>query len=78
MYACVCVFVFTLDINFRWVSNQLVEGSDGTPHRFQHPVVLTLLMFLGEFLWFAVYKVIHLLLSRRGVSNRETINNINI
>lgn len=65
----VCVFMFTLDINFRWVSNQLVEGSDGIPHRFQHPVVLTLLMFLGEFLWFAVYKVIHLLLSRRGVSN---------
>lgn len=69
--------VFTLHINFRWISNQLVEGSDGKPHRFQHPVVLTLLMFLGEFLCFAVYKVINVLLSRRGVSNRRQLIRLN-
>lgn len=74
----VLVCVFTLHINFRWISNQLVEGSDGKPHRFQHPVVLTLLMFLGEFLCFAVYKVIHVLLSRRGVSNKRLLIRLNL
>lgn len=76
MFVLVCVF--TLHINFRWISNQLVEGSDGKPHRFQHPVVLTLLMFLGEFLCFAVYKVIHVLLSRRGVSNKRLLIRLNL
>lgn len=76
MFVCVCVF--TLHINFRWISNQLVEGNDGKLHRFQHPVVLTLLMFLGEFLCFAVYKVIHVLLSRRGVSNKRPLIRLNL
>ncbi|KAH8417390.1 hypothetical protein KR222_010155 [Zaprionus bogoriensis] len=55
----------------KWVSNQLVEGSDGKPHHFQHPVVLTLLMFLGELVCFAVYKLMHTLMSLRGPFSAE-------
>jgi len=47
---------------------QEVEGSDGKLHHFQHPVVLTMLMFLGEFLCFGVYKLFHTVMTRRGVS----------
>lgn len=53
----------------RWTNIQSFEGSDGKPHHFQHPVVLTLLMFLGEYLCFVVYKIVHLLLARRSVSS---------
>lgn len=53
----------------RWTSIQLLEGSDKQPYHFQHPVVLTLLMFLGEYLCFAVYKIVHMLIARRPVSS---------
>jgi len=53
----------------RWANQQQVIGSDGKLHGFQHPVVFTLLMFLGEFLCFAVFKVIRLISNRRGVSS---------
>lgn len=51
----------------KWANQQQVIGSDGKLHGFQHPVVFTLLMFLGEFLCFAVFKVIRLISNRRGV-----------
>ncbi|KAM8704132.1 hypothetical protein ACLKA7_008698 [Drosophila subpalustris] len=68
------LFVLSGTLNvllIKWVSNQSVDGSDGKPHRFQHPVVLTMLMFLGEFLCFGVYKVVHTLMSRRGMSAEQ-------
>ncbi|EDX15794.1 GD15109 [Drosophila simulans] len=53
----------------KWANQQQVIGSDGKLHGFQHPVVFTLLMFLGEFLCFVAFKVIRLISSRRGVSS---------
>ncbi|XP_017111213.1 solute carrier family 35 member F6 [Drosophila elegans] len=50
----------------KWANQQQVIGSDEKLHRFQHPVVFTLLMFLGEFLCFLVFKLIRLISSRRG------------
>ncbi|XP_016983316.2 solute carrier family 35 member F6-like [Drosophila rhopaloa] len=47
-----------------WANHQQVIGSDGKRHGFQHPVVFTLLMFLGEFLCFVIFKVIRLIASR--------------
>ncbi|KAH8242690.1 hypothetical protein KR032_001185 [Drosophila birchii] len=52
----------------KWANQQQVIGSDGQLHGFQHPVVFTLLMFLGEFLCFLAYKLIRLISSRRGPS----------
>ncbi|EDV94960.1 solute carrier family 35 member F6 [Drosophila grimshawi] len=68
------LFVLSGTLNvlvIKWMNMQLVQGSDGKLHRFQHPVFLTLLMFLGEFLCFAVYKLIHALMSRRGHFDSE-------
>ncbi|XP_016961055.1 solute carrier family 35 member F6 [Drosophila biarmipes] len=50
----------------KWANQQQVIGSDGKLHGFQHPVVFTLLMFLGEFLCFVVFKLIRLISNRRG------------
>ncbi|XP_016996860.2 solute carrier family 35 member F6 isoform X2 [Drosophila takahashii] len=58
----------------KWASQEQVTGSDGKLHGFQHPVVFTLLMFLGEFLCFLVFKLIRLISNRRGViSDLDTI-----
>ncbi|KAH8354358.1 hypothetical protein KR084_009009 [Drosophila pseudotakahashii] len=51
----------------KWANQEQVIGSDGKLHGFQHPVVFTLLMFLGEFLCFVVFKLIRLISNRRGV-----------
>ncbi|XP_017076870.2 solute carrier family 35 member F6 [Drosophila eugracilis] len=51
----------------KWANQNQVIGSDGKLHGFQHPVVFTLLMFLGEFLCFIVFKLIRLISNRRGV-----------
>ncbi|KAH8280082.1 hypothetical protein KR018_004664 [Drosophila ironensis] len=50
----------------KWANQQQVTGSDGFLHGFQHPVVFTLLMFLGEFLCFLVFKLARLVSCRRG------------
>ncbi|EDV30249.1 uncharacterized protein Dana_GF23188 [Drosophila ananassae] len=50
----------------KWANQQQVTGSDGQLHGFQHPVVFTLLMFLGEFLCFVVFKIIRVFSCRRG------------
>ncbi|KAH8313719.1 hypothetical protein KR067_010818 [Drosophila pandora] len=58
----------------KWANQQQVTGSDGQLHGFQHPVVFTLLMFLGEFLCFVVFKIIRLFSCRRGgVSELDNI-----
>ncbi|XP_030572203.1 solute carrier family 35 member F6 [Drosophila novamexicana] len=70
------LFVLSGTINvllIKWTSIQLVEGSDEKLHRFQHPVFLTLLMFLGELLCFGVYKVVYALMSRRGLSTDQNL-----
>ncbi|EDW66647.1 solute carrier family 35 member F6-like [Drosophila virilis] len=70
------LFVLSGTINvllIKWTSIQLVEGSDEKLHRFQHPVFLTLLMFVGEFLCFGVYKVVYALMSRRGLSTDQNL-----
>ncbi|XP_030374034.1 solute carrier family 35 member F6 [Scaptodrosophila lebanonensis] len=51
----------------KWSNQQLVECSDGIWRRFQHPVVLTLLIFLGQLLCFFVYKLTYHFVSRRGL-----------
>ncbi|XP_017129976.1 solute carrier family 35 member F6-like [Drosophila elegans] len=45
----------------KWANEHQFIGSDGKHHRFQHPVVFTLLMFLGEFLCFGIIKVIRMI-----------------
>uniref|UniRef100_A0A6P4ETL0 Solute carrier family 35 member F6 n=1 Tax=Drosophila rhopaloa TaxID=1041015 RepID=A0A6P4ETL0_DRORH len=50
----------------KWANQQQVIGSDEKLHHFHHPVVFTLLMFLGEFLCFLVFKLIRLISSWRG------------
>lgn len=68
------LFVLSGTVNvllIKWVSMQEVEGSDGKLHHFQHPVVLTMLMFLGEFLCFGVYKLFHTVMTRRGLSGEQ-------
>ncbi|XP_017041160.1 solute carrier family 35 member F6 [Drosophila ficusphila] len=71
------VFVLSGTFNVlvvKWANQQQVIGSDGKPHGFQHPVVFTLLMFLGEFLCFLVFKVIRLISNRRGtISDLDSI-----
>ncbi|EDW14062.1 solute carrier family 35 member F6 [Drosophila mojavensis] len=64
----------TVNVLFaKWTNIQSFEGSDGKPHHFQHPVVLTLLMFLGEYLCFVVYKIVHLLLARRSLGSESDL-----
>jgi len=63
MHPILCVYC-------RWANQQQLIGSDGKLHGFQHPVVFTLLMFLGEFLCFAVFKLIRL----SGCSSQTKIN----
>ncbi|KAH8359308.1 hypothetical protein KR093_005723 [Drosophila rubida] len=68
------LFVLSGTVNvilIKWMNNQLVEGSDGKLHRFQHPVALTLLMFLAEFLCFGIYKLINAVIRRRGLNTEQ-------
>ncbi|XP_062126558.1 solute carrier family 35 member F6 [Drosophila sulfurigaster albostrigata] len=58
-------------ILIKWMSIQMVEGSDRKKHSFQHPVAMTLLMFLAEFLFFGVYKLISAVVSRRGLNAEQ-------
>ncbi|SPP84494.1 solute carrier family 35 member F6 [Drosophila guanche] len=63
------VFVLSGTFNVlvvKWANQQQVIGSDGELHGFQHPVVFTMLMFLGEFLCFIAFKVGRLVVNRRG------------
>lgn len=53
----------------KWAYNLKLEGSDGEKYGFHHPVLFTLLMFLGEFLCFIIYNVAHIILHRRGRSD---------
>ncbi|KAH8307673.1 hypothetical protein KR044_008691 [Drosophila immigrans] len=68
------LFVLSGTVNvilIKWMSNQLVEGSDGKLHHFQHPVALTLLMFLAEFLCFGVYKLINIVITRHRLNAEQ-------
>uniref|UniRef100_A0A0K8UDJ8 Transmembrane protein C2orf18 n=1 Tax=Bactrocera latifrons TaxID=174628 RepID=A0A0K8UDJ8_BACLA len=50
----------------KWSDTLEGECSDGKWRRFQHPVVQTALMFLGQFLCFVFYKAAYFFLQRRG------------
>ncbi|XP_036336848.1 solute carrier family 35 member F6-like [Rhagoletis pomonella] len=50
----------------KWSDTLEGECSDGKLRRFQHPLVQTALMFLGEFLCFVIYKIAYFFLQRRG------------
>lgn len=50
----------------KWTNTLKGECNDGNWRSFQHPVVLTFLMFAGEFLCFLIFKAIFCFLQRRN------------
>ncbi|TMW52383.1 hypothetical protein DOY81_002550 [Sarcophaga bullata] len=56
----------------KWSNTLLGECSDGKWRHFQHPVILTFLMFAGEFLCYLFFKLIFLILRRRNDGSEDT------
>ncbi|XP_053966719.1 solute carrier family 35 member F6 [Anastrepha ludens] len=64
------IYVCTGALNvllLKWSDTLEGECSDGKWRRFQHPLVQTALMFLGEILCFFVYRIVYFFLQRRGL-----------
>ncbi|KAM7361005.1 transport and golgi organization 9 [Cochliomyia hominivorax] len=59
-------------ILIKWTNTLTGECSDGLWRYFQHPVVLTFLMFTGEFLCYLLYKIIFFFLRRRNDGSENT------
>ncbi|CAD6991457.1 unnamed protein product [Ceratitis capitata] len=77
MTHCVPFTVKTGAMKRRWSDTLEGECSDGKWRRFQHPLVQTAFMFLGEFLCFItvfIYKGIFSFLRRRGQMSAEDEN----
>ncbi|XP_065354996.1 solute carrier family 35 member F6 [Calliphora vicina] len=71
----VLIFIIAGSCNtllIKWANTLTGECSDGIWRYFQHPVVLTFLMFAGEFLCYLFYKTIFFILRRRNDGSEDT------
>ncbi|KNC23705.1 hypothetical protein FF38_01213 [Lucilia cuprina] len=71
----VFIFLITGSCNtllIKWTNTMTGVCNDGIWRYFQHPVVLTFLMFAGEFLCYVLYKTIFCFLRQRNNGSEDT------